>query len=208
MHLGEAVQFNHRFYSLRSIDHNYGPTYHSICGNIGVYLRTATTTNRHNWGTSSLLPMSNHHLSQTGATQRSDSHVTQGLLPQAMREGVRLKSLDKGSEHCSATHIAHLLSDITRCQPNTRLTSQLCMFPEKRFGLSNQQSTTTKVAIHTNALTDLYAFIGTGNMQAGWYTTVMQLPFIAFIWIGFLLAACGGFHSLFILLNTNRLRWL
>jgi hypothetical protein len=41
------------------------------------------------------------------------------------------------------------------------------MFPEKKFSFSNQETSTTKVAIHTNFFTDLYAFIGIGSFEIG-----------------------------------------
>ncbi|MCL7029412.1 hypothetical protein MKW94_023837 [Papaver nudicaule] len=63
---------------------------------------------------------------------------------------------------------------------------------------------TTEVAIHTNLFTDLYASIGTGSSRTGgWYTTLMKLPFIFCIQIGFLLASSGGSRSLRILLKKE-----
>nr|QKE24017.1 cytochrome c biogenesis Fc [Schnabelia oligophylla] len=71
----------------------------------------------------------------------------------------------------------------------------LTMFPEKRY--FRERTSTTEVAIHTNLFTDLYALIGTGSSRTGgWYTTIMKLPFIFFIRIGFMLASLGGWHSL------------
>jgi hypothetical protein len=62
------------------------------------------------------------------------------------------------------------------------------MFPERRYFFSIRETrSTTEVAIHTNLFTDLYALIGTGSSRTGgWYTTIMKLPFIFSIWIGFL----------------------
>jgi len=68
----------------------------------------------------------------------------------------------------------------------------LTVFPEKRFSLSKQETTTTKVAIHTNLFTNLYALIGTGSFEIGSYITIIKLPFIFCIWIGFILASLGG----------------
>nr|QKE23411.1 cytochrome c biogenesis Fc [Caryopteris trichosphaera]QKE23471.1 cytochrome c biogenesis Fc [Caryopteris mongholica] len=71
----------------------------------------------------------------------------------------------------------------------------LTMFPEKRY--FRERTSTTEVAIHTNLFTDLYALIGTGSSRTGgWYTTIMKLPFLFFIRIGFMLASLGGWHSL------------
>ncbi|KAI3891566.1 hypothetical protein MKX03_033113 [Papaver bracteatum] len=81
----------------------------------------------------------------------------------------------------------------------------LTMFPEKRYFFSIRETTsTTEVAIHTNLFTDLYASIGTGSSRTGgWYTTLMKLPFIFCIRIGFLLASSGGSRSLRILLKKE-----
>nr|QNJ88675.1 cytochrome c biogenesis FC [Daucus involucratus]QNJ88676.1 cytochrome c biogenesis FC [Daucus involucratus] len=82
----------------------------------------------------------------------------------------------------------------------------LTMFPEKRY--FRETTNTTEVAIHTNPFTDLYAPIGTGSSRTGgWYTTIMKLPFLFFIRIGFLLASLGGSHSLLRQLQKDKLRW-
>ncbi|KAL5696889.1 hypothetical protein ACHQM5_031252 [Ranunculus cassubicifolius] len=83
------------------------------------------------------------------------------------------------------------------------------MFPEKRYFFSIRETTsTTEVAIHTNLLTDLYAPIGTGSSRTGgWYTTIMKLPFIFCIRIGFLLASSGGSLSLLRQLKKDKLHW-
>nr|UZG65898.1 cytochrome c biogenesis C [Clematis acerifolia] len=83
------------------------------------------------------------------------------------------------------------------------------MFPEKRYFFSIRETTsTTEVAIHTNPLTDLYAPIGTGSSRTGgWYTTIMKLPFLFCIRIGFLLASSGGSLSLLRQLKKDKLHW-
>lgn len=82
----------------------------------------------------------------------------------------------------------------------------LTMFPEKRY--FRETTSTTEVAIHTNPFTDLYASIGTGSSRTGgWYTTIMKLPFIFFIRIGFMLASSGGSRSLLRQLQKDKLRW-
>ena len=83
------------------------------------------------------------------------------------------------------------------------------MFPEKRFFFSIRETTsTTEVAIHTNLFTDLYAPIGTGSSRTGgWYTTIMKLPFLFSIRIGFLLASSGGSRSLLRQLQKDKLHW-
>nr|UOL65283.1 cytochrome c biogenesis factor C [Nestegis cunninghamii] len=82
----------------------------------------------------------------------------------------------------------------------------LTMFPEKRY--FRERTSTTEVAIHTNLFTDLYASIGTSSSRTGgWYTTIMKLPFIFFIRIGFMLASLGGSRSLLRQLQKDKLRW-
>ncbi|KAI3861820.1 hypothetical protein MKX03_027425 [Papaver bracteatum] len=67
---------------------------------------------------------------------------------------------------------------------------------------------TTEVDIHTNLFTYLYASIGTGSSRTyDWYTTLLKLPFIFCIRIGFLLAFSGGSRSLRILLKKEKLHW-
>nr|WML72258.1 cytochrome c biogenesis FC [Ceratophyllum demersum] len=85
----------------------------------------------------------------------------------------------------------------------------LTMFPEKRYSFSIRETTsTTEVAIHTNPLTDLYVPIGTGSSRiGGWYTTIMKLPLIFLIRIGFWLASSGGSLSLLRQLQKEKLHW-
>nr|WIA66528.1 cytochrome c biogenesis factor C [Apopellia endiviifolia]WIA66569.1 cytochrome c biogenesis factor C [Apopellia endiviifolia] len=85
----------------------------------------------------------------------------------------------------------------TRVLEQNSFSHWLTMFPEKRFYFSNQETSITKVAIDTNLFTDLYALIGTGSFETGWYTTVIKLPFIFRIWIGFIMASLGGLLSPF-----------
>nr|YP_010987419.1 cytochrome c biogenesis FC [Chloranthus spicatus]WON65838.1 cytochrome c biogenesis FC [Chloranthus spicatus] len=85
----------------------------------------------------------------------------------------------------------------------------LTMFPEKRYFFSIRETTsTTEVAIHTNPFMDLYAPIGTGSSRTGGlYTTIIQLPFLFCIRIGFLLASSGGSRSLLRQLQKDKLHW-
>ena len=82
------------------------------------------------------------------------------------------------------------------------------IFPEKRFYYSQTDSSTTKVAVQTNGFSDVYALIGSGNIETGWYTTVIKLPFIACIWIGFFISSLGGFFSLSKQLKMPYLFWV
>ena len=80
------------------------------------------------------------------------------------------------------------------------------MFPEEKH--FRETTSTTEVAIHTNPFTDRYASIGTGSSRTGgWYTTIIKLPFIFFIRIGFMLASLGGSRSLLRQLKKDKLRW-
>lgn len=88
-----------------------------------------------------------------------------------------------------------------------RLQDAFVMFPETRFSFSNPELSTTKVAIHTNLLSDIYMLIGTGSTDSGWFVTTMQLPYIFCIWLGFLLAAIAGFNSIALLLKQQTLNW-
>ena len=82
------------------------------------------------------------------------------------------------------------------------------MFPERRYYWSWETRITTEVAIHTNPFTDLYAPIGIESSRiSGWYTTIMKLPFIFSIRIGFLLASSGGSCSLLRQLQKDKLYW-
>jgi len=140
MHYGSLIRIGSEYCCLRSIDHAYAPTYHSICGNLLV------------------------------------------------------------------TKPADLASFAS--QPSEPFLRNLCMFPEKRFFYSNQELTTTKVAIHTNIFTDFYGLIGTGSLETGWYTTIMKLPFIFCIWLGFLLGTVGGVLALKKRLQKSKLKWV
>ena len=149
MRSGHEVQLGKLVCCLRGIDHNYGPTYRAICGNVVVYPQQRPTA--------------------CGFAEES-----------------RLKGATYECDHVQQT---------------------LCMFPEKRFCVSNEALSTTKVAIHTNFFSDCYANIGAGSAETGWFVTVMHLPYIVCIWLAFGLAAIGGLMSLRTLLKTNQLYW-
>lgn len=86
------------------------------------------------------------------------------------------------------------------------LASALTAFPEKRT--FRESAATTEVAIHTNLFTDFYLLVGSGlTRTGGWYTTVMKLPFIFLIWLGFLLASIGGLRSLLHQLQRKKSSW-
>ena len=183
MHFDSLVKLGDQFCVLRSIDQNYGPTYQSICGNLVIY-------------------KSSLHNAQVATKQSATFEI------------------DTSDSTTSKLDIGKVLkpafeSHNTLCSHNGPIVEQrpfhyldlLCLFPEKKFYVSNPSLSTTKVAISTNLFTDFYALIGTGTLEAGWYTTIMQLPFIFCIWIGFFLAACGGLKSLLLLLKVKKLNW-
>lgn len=84
--------------------------------------------------------------------------------------------------------------------------SSFVIFPEKRFYFGS--GINTKVAIHTNWLSDLYCLIGTGSHESGWFLTIMELPFIGCIWFGFFLAALAGLTSCYNQILLHKLRWI
>jgi cytochrome c biogenesis factor len=81
------------------------------------------------------------------------------------------------------------------------------MFPEKRFYYSSQNIVASKVSIHSNLFTDFYSVIGTGSIDTGWFTTIMKLPFIFCIWLGFTLGVIGSMLRLIKLLKKPKLLW-
>jgi len=82
---------------------------------------------------------------------------------------------------------------------------EFTLFPEKRFHID---VVNTKVAIHTNWLSDIYMLIGTGSNETGWFLTVMELPFVFCIWFAFVLAAFAGTLSIYNQLRLPKLRWI
>ncbi|KAH0439140.1 hypothetical protein IEQ34_025944 [Dendrobium chrysotoxum] len=85
--------------------------------------------------------------------------------------------------------LEHFLHRIT----NIRISGLPCSQKKDTFFSIRETTSTTEVAIHTNLFTDLYAPIGTGSSRTGgWYTTIMKLPFLFSIRIGFLLASSGA----------------
>ena len=183
MHFDSLVKLGDQFCVLRSIDQNYGPTYQSICGNLVIYKS----------------PLHNAQvITKQSATFEIDA--SDSTTPKLNIGKVLKPAFESHNALCSHN------GPIVEQRPFHYL-DLLCLFPEKKFYVSNPSLSTTKVAISTNLFTDFYALIGTGTLEAGWYTTIMQLPFIFCIWIGFFLAACGGLKSLLLLLKVKKLNW-
>ena len=187
MHFDSLVKLGDQFCVLRSIDQNYGPTYQSICGNLVIY-----KSSLHN------PPQVVTKQSATFEIDASDSTTPKLDIGKVFKPAF----LESHNALCSHNGPIYEVE-----QRPFHYLDLLCLFPEKKFYVSNPSLSTTKVAISTNLFTDFYALIGTGTLEAGWYTTIMQLPFIFCIWIGFFLAACGGFKSLLLLLKVKKLNW-
>nr|QJS35651.1 cytochrome c biogenesis FC [Taxus cuspidata] len=173
--LGSELHMGKERCCLRGLDSLHGPTFHSICGNLMIY--------KPKLGLLSRLYMNGHD--------------------ESLRAMIDMLSKpDSGSFYAMRLWWAYPYIG-NRGHKSFWLT----MFPEKRYFFSIRETTsTTKVAIHTNPLTDPYAPIGTGGFETGgWYTTMMKLPFIPRIRIGFLLAPPGGLRSLLRQLQKDKL---
>lgn len=199
--LGSELHIGKVRSTLRGIDQLHGPTFHSICGNLIIYKPCLKKP-----------LMFEHEKSRPALLQ---SRPTEGA--KISTDGIGFSSLPmrnffgpKGRRPemiaGRSPHTSLRKKGFTILEHNS-FSYWLTMFPEKRFYFSNQETSTTKVAIHTNLFTDLYALIGTGSFETGWYTTVIKLPFIFCIWIGFIMASLGGSLSLFRKLIFYRLDW-
>nr|YP_010977940.1 cytochrome c biogenesis FC [Paeonia suffruticosa]WOA00836.1 cytochrome c biogenesis FC [Paeonia suffruticosa] len=176
--LGSELHMGKERCCLRGLDHLHGPTSHSICGNLMIYKPSLTNDRL----------MFEH-----------DESLRADLLPINFPDNVDLRP--PSYENGKLEHFLHRWMK-NREHKNFWLT----VFPEKRY--FRETTSTTEVAIHTNLFTDLYAPIGTGSSRTGgWYTTIMKLPFIFFIRIGFMLASLGGSRSLLRQLKKDKLRW-
>lgn len=175
--LGSELHMGKERCCLRGLDHLHGPTFHSICGNLMIYKPSPSVTNDRQ-----LEVFEVEH-------DESQCSLRAALL------SINLLANYYGK-------LEHFLHRKNR----EHINFWLSMFPEKRY--FRETTSTTEVAIHTNLFTDLYASIGTGSSRTGgWYTTIMKLPFIFFIRIGFLLASLGGSSSLLRQLQKEKLRW-
>nr|QKQ14688.1 cytochrome c biogenesis CcmF N-terminal-like protein [Zygnema circumcarinatum] len=204
MRSGSAVRLGNHICAFRGIDHNYGPTFRSICGNIVVYLQAQhQIPTRFLSGSrfvSSNPPLfSNEYTFESTGLALTNRVNFPTLQTKLVKESLSVTNFSENSMDSECLdHYVHSYGQFKHI---------LGMFPEKRFLLSNQQLSSTKVAIHTNLCSDIYALIGAGSFETGWFVTIMQLPFICCLWVGFLLAAMGGFKRLITLLNTGKLNW-
>nr|QGQ61943.1 cytochrome c biogenesis factor C [Riccardia planiflora] len=194
--LGSELHIGKVRSTLRGIDQLHGPTFHSICGNSIIYKPSPKT------------PLMFEHDGSRPALLQSPRPTEGAKLPPNGSLPTNFFG-PKGRRPEMAgrfTHTSLRKRGFTVPEHNS-FSHWLTMFPEKRFYLSNQETSTTKVATHTNLFTDLYALIGTGSFETGWYTTVIKLPSIFCIRIGFIMASLGGLLSLFRKLTFYRLDW-
>jgi cytochrome c biogenesis factor len=49
--------------------------------------------------------------------------------------------------------------------------------------------------------------VGTGSFESGWFTTIMKLPFIFCIWLGFMFAVLGGTIAIKKQLKKSKVIW-
>jgi cytochrome c biogenesis factor len=205
LRFGSQISLGTQICCLRGIDQNYGPTFHSICGNLVVYQQASTQTvymgsrAPNTVGEWLLSFFEGKDAYRRGGQEARLSHwlVNDGVFyhRHEVPKGLRYETMDI-TRHWEFTQSLNTFQRV------------LCLFPEKRFFFSNSELSTTKVAIHTNLFTDLYCLIGAGSAETGWYTTIMRLPFIFCIWIGFLLAAIGGISSLSYQVQKVKLKWI
>lgn len=84
------------------------------------------------------------------------------------------------------------------------------LFPEKRYYFI-KGIYMTKSVIHSNYFADIYAIIGDGNFNFGWYTKYFYRPLMLFVWIGplfFILVAISYIYYYFYLKYKWIVCWL
>ena len=182
--LGSELHIGKERCCSRGIDQLHGPTFHSICGNLIIYKPS----------------LKNPFIFEHDGSLRAIIDLLPIAAPSYQNKEVEKKYI------YFFFHFFHGDRSWRNREQNS-FPLWLTVFPEKRFSFSNQETSTTKVAIHTNLFTDLYASIGTGSFETGWYITIMKLPFIFCIWIGFILASLGGLRSFLRQLAFHRLDW-
>lgn len=191
--LGSELHMGKERCCLRGLDSSHGPTFHSSCGNLMIYKPFSFSLPSSIY--KAFRSLTNPFMFEHDESLRARIDM---LLP------MHFSPYDNGK-------LDHFLHCERSWWMNHRGHNSFwfTMFPEKRYFFSTRETTgTTEVAIHTNLLTDLYALIGTGSFgTGGWYTTMMKLPFISCIWMGFLLASLGGSRSLLRQLQKDKLHW-
>jgi cytochrome c biogenesis factor len=194
---GTGIRIGSQICCLRSIDHSFAPTFHSICANLLIFQPTKSAQDY------SILEQKNFPMSWASEGFTSILHNTFGSKSLKL---IHFPNYFWGSslDFYQSFSKNSLQDKVISCvQPST-----VCMFPEKRFYYSNQTAVATKVAIHSNLFTDFYSLIGTGSVESGWFTTIMKLPFIFCIWLGFFFGVIGGFLSLKKQIQKSKVRWI
>jgi cytochrome c biogenesis factor len=224
LHSGSMIRLGPKtICCLRSIDHSFAPTFHSICANLLVFesnesdiftngvLSTAyglrqvdqklegpkgnfvgQQTIESNLDT----PLFNPSMPVLLGTKLQAYYNKHNSFLTSLIEKVPLLGVEQSSNQKTETELS-----IFTIRP------LLCLFPEKRFYFSNSELTTTKVAIHSNLFTDVYGLVGTGSFESGWFTTIMKLPFIFCIWLGFMFAVLGGAIAIKKQLQKSKVIW-
>ncbi len=70
------------------------------------------------------------------------------------------------------------------------------LFPEKRYYFI-QNIYTTKAAIYSNLLMDIYIMMDDGNIENGWYTRFYSSPFMPYIWFSAILLIISSIWNLY-----------
>jgi cytochrome c biogenesis factor len=180
---GIGIRIGSQICCLRSIDHSFAPTYHSICANLLIF--------QHKKSADCTAALQHFLFEQQNLPLLKTS---EGLLARvACNEGAKAQSHNLIQNRLISANQPYAVKEHARVFATD---APVCMFPEKRFYYSNQGNVATKVAIHSNLFTDFYSLIGTGSAESGWFTTIMKLPFIFCIWLGFFFGVIGGFLSL------------
>jgi len=198
--LGSELHMGKERCCLRGLDHLHGPTFHSICGNLMIYYKGSLTNDRLMFEHDESLRSEGDLFPKNFPPLPSGSNYDVNSERDSNAWFLWLIKLNGKQLQLHEEHFLHRwMKNNAREHNNFRLT----IFPEKRY--FRERTSTTEVAIHTNIFTDLYASIGTS--RTGWYTTIMKLPFLFFIRIGFMLASSGGSRSLLRQLQKEKLRW-
>jgi cytochrome c-type biogenesis protein CcmF len=74
------------------------------------------------------------------------------------------------------------------------------LFPEKRYYFI-KGIYITKSVIYSNYFADIYAIIGDGNINNGWYTKYYYRPLMSFIWLGPLFFIFGAIFFIYNYIN-------
>jgi cytochrome c biogenesis factor len=188
LHSGSMIRLGSQICCLRSIDHSFAPTFHSICANLIVSQQPSFD----------FLTML-----RTYPLGRRIAPVCVVLPQAASCQPEQMRLAQSGINAGSNSVLQH-----SKEAQSFYAEAALCLFPEKRFYFSNPELTTTKVAIHSNLFTDIYGLIGTGSFETGWFTTIMRLPFIFCIWLGFLFGVIGGAKRLKKQLQKSKINWI